>query len=152
MAHIKCPECGKEIKDVIIICHECGYQLKEVDGQKTSVSKNKENRQLAIGMCIIGCILLVFAFRTITSSKYKFYAENYETYVARYEENLETANSYGWGLLRSGYSDIASRYEDMAKEAKKTIWLYRIKVVVSGGAGIVFIIVGYKKIKMKQEV
>ena len=152
METVRCPECGKEVEDITIICPECGYQLKKTEVEKTSVTENKKNRKLAIGMCIIGCILLILALRTITSSKYKIYVENYETCIAEYEENLEKANSYSWGILKSGYGNIASQYKDMADEAKKTIWIYRIKTIVLGGVGIVFIIGGYKKIKNGQEV
>ena len=152
MALIKCPECRKEVDDAVKICPECGYQLNEVDGLNTSITVNKKNRHLAVGACIIGCMLLIFAFRTITSSKYYFYIENYGTYVAEYEENLESANSYNWGFLKRGYRNIASRYENMANEAKKAIWIYRIKAIVAGGVGIVLIIGGYKKLKKKRVV
>lgn len=121
MALINCPECGKEIEKINRICPECGYQLKEDDKQHMSIVANGNKSILGVLLCIVGCILLIIAFKTITSSKYKFYTENYGTYVAGYEENIEKSNSYSWGLLKSGYSDIASGYKTMADEAKHTI-------------------------------
>lgn len=34
MALIKCPECGKEISDMVKKCPNCGYKLKQVDKKK----------------------------------------------------------------------------------------------------------------------
>ncbi len=151
MAMIKCPECGREISDTVVKCPHCGYGLKK---EVTAVSdiSNKKKRYIGIVMCVFACMLFVFALKNITNSKYKFYVENYDIYVAGYEQNANTASQYSSGIFRNGYSQIASGYKDMAEDAKRAIWSYRIKSIASCGVGVFLMVFGIKDIRKNKEI
>lgn len=120
MALIKCPECGNEISDKAIACPHCGYERTELTNESVETKiPNKKQQYIGIGMCIFACILFIFAIKNITDNEYKFYVDNYDSYVAGYEENSNTASQYSGGLFKSGYNQIASSYKGMADDAKK---------------------------------
>lgn len=148
MGQIKCPECGYEISDEVRKCPECGYEvsIKEQKFTEENGSCGKE-KYAGIIMCILAVVLFIFSIKNITNEKYQFYVENYGTYMAEYEENLAMSQSYNNAILRSGYKNIASTYNNLANEAMESIWLYRIKAAALGSVGVVMIILGIKKIR-----
>lgn len=153
MALIKCPECGGEISDKAVQCPHCGYEMTVLMNEPIENNiPNKKQQYIGIGMCILACVLFIFAIKNITDDKYKFYVENYDTYVAGYEENSNTASQYSGGFFKSGYDQIASSYKSMADDAKKVIWTYRITAIVSCGVGIFLVFYGTKKIKKNRRI
>lgn len=146
MALINCPECGKEnLSSDITSCPNCNYPLKELN--LTDNHHTSKNKKIGIILFIIGCALLIFSFKTITSNTYKFYTENFGSYVASYEENVNISNSYGYGLFRSSYNTIANGYQDLANKAKSYIWISRIKAIVACTIATILFYKGYKTIK-----
>lgn len=163
-----CLKCGEAIPDDSKVCQKCGatiggsvdndepvvvYASQKVENieinknEKQEYVPSKKKLYIGIAMCIVACVLFVFSIKNITNNKYKFYVENYDTYVAGYEENSNTASQYSGGLFKSGYNQIASSYKSMADDAKKAIWTYRIKAVAFLGVGVVLVVLGIKKIK-----
>ncbi len=153
MELIKCPECGNDVSDQVKTCPHCGYEILEESKQ---IEKNhdiptyKNRKYISILMCIIGCVLLIIAVTRITNDKYKFYEQHYQECIDGYNDTKSTANSYGSGFFGSSYNSIASSYKDMADEANKKLWKFRIQAIVllCGGCGL--IICGYKNYKKEE--
>ena len=170
-----CLKCGEAIPDNSVTCPKCGSNINEATNIENSertvayasqksinsecdvLNKNlqkeyiprKKQRYIGIAMCVLACVLFIFAIKNITNNKYKFYVENYDAYVDGYNDNSNTATQYSGGLFKSGYNQIASSYKDMADDAKKEIWSYRIKALGFLSVGVVCIVIGIKKVKKR---
>lgn len=144
---IKCSNCGREIEEDVLLCSNCGCTVKK----QKKAEQNVYKRCIGIAMCIIGCILFIVAITKINNDKYKFYLEHYETCMQGYDENAKIANTYTSGFFNSSYKYIASGYKEMAEDAYKEIWKYRIEAIVACGAGLTLLVIGYKNVKNKRD-
>lgn len=153
---MKCPECGNEIVDDVKVCPSCGFEIiqAENDTEKVAtmtyinetISVYNNEKYIGIAFCVVACIMLIVAFTRINNDTYSFYKQHYKECMEGYAENNADANNSG-ALFRGTYRYIASSYEDMAKDASKKIWKYRIQAIILCQGGVACGIVGYKFIK-----
>lgn len=161
-----CLKCGEIVQDNASFCPFCGTKIGENEDENKAIvyvekynadthsgknnsiarlSKRLENkrwiRSIAIVMGIIAVVLIVFGYKSIANSSYKYAVDNYEYYEKQMNETESMANLYGRsGILGSGYAGIASSWEEMLDKAQKTIILGRVKAGVGFGLGIVLLI------------
>ena len=162
-----CLKCGEVVPDDASFCPVCGTKIGEKEDVKkaivyvekmnegtptyenknsvtSKVSKRLKNknwiRGIAIVMCIIAVILIVFGYKSITNSSYEYAVDNYEYYEKQMKETKSMANIYGGsGILGGGYASIASSWEDMLEEAQTTIIVGRVKAGVGFGLGFILL-------------
>lgn len=98
-------------------------------------------RGIAVVMCIIAVILIIFGYNSITDSSYKYAVNHYEYYENQMKETKSMANLYGGsGILGGGYASLASSWKDMLEEAQTKIIVSRVKAGVGFGLGFVLLI------------
>ena len=151
MALINCPECGNEVEDSIKVCPNCGYEIvpSENDEKEISDSNNKliNKKYIGIALLVATCILFIFAYKRIDNDTYEFHEQMYRDCMDGYEECSIYAKEYSSWFFKSTYQDLASGYEEMAKESNKELWKYRIQAIILCISGFVCCFVGYKMIK-----
>ncbi len=161
-----CLKCGEAMPDNVSFCPFCGTKIAEnKDMEKAIVYVEKVNessaetraetsskmldkmknkrwgRGVAIVMCVLAVILIVFGYKSITDSSYKYAVDNYKYYEQQMKETKSMANIYGrTGILGRGYANISSSWEDMLEEAQKTILTGRVKAGVGFGLGFVLLL------------
>lgn len=162
-----CLKCGEVVPDDASFCTFCGSQIGESeDTEKANVYVEKvkeedtfENdsnatskvlkkltskywiRGIAVVMCIIAVILIIFGYDSITDSSYKYAVNHYEYYENQMKETKSMANLYGGsGILGGGYASLASSWKDMLEEAQTKIIVSRVKAGVGFGLGFVLLI------------
>lgn len=175
-----CLKCGEVVLDDASFCPFCGTKIGEnEDANKavvyvekmnedtpaydnkssvtSKVSKRLKNenwiRGIAIVMCIIAVILIIFGYKSITNSSYEYAVDNYEYYEKQMKETKSMANLYGGsGILGGGYASIASSWEDMLEEAQTTIIVGRVKAGVGFGLGFILLVCAvFLFVKRKKE-
>ncbi len=166
-----CTKCGEAIADGSNVCPVCNSSLNDendsgralvyasqknieavIGNEKQRIidpEKMKRNKIISILLCVIGAVLLISAIRPITTAKYKHYVDNCDYYISQYKE---TSSMAGGGILGSGYASLASRWKEMADEAKKHIWTNRVVSIMLVASGATIIIVGAKKIKKNKPI
>lgn len=161
-----CLKCGEAMPDNVSFCPFCGTKIGEnKDTEKAIVYVEKVNegsaetraemspkmldkmkskswgRGVAIVMCVLAVILIVFGYKSITDSSYKYAVDNYKYYEQQMKETKSMANIYGGtGILGRGYANISSSWEDMLEEAQKTILTGRVKAGIGFGLGFVLLL------------
>lgn len=156
-----CLKCGEAMPDSVSFCPFCGTKIGEnKDMEKAIVYVEKVNegsaetrvemsskmldkmknkswgRGVAIVMCVLAVILIVFGYKSITNSSYKYAVDNCEYYKQQLNETKSMSNIYGGtGILGRGYANISSSWKDMLEDAQKTIFTGRVKAGVGFGLG-----------------
>lgn len=161
-----CLNCGEAISDHMSFCPFCGTKIGEKkdtekaivyvekvhdDDSETSssgtanASKKVKNarwlRGIAAVMCMIAVGLIVFGYKSITDSSYKFAVDHCEYYEEQMKETRSMANIYGGtGILGGGYASLSSSWEDRLEEAQTKILVSRVKAGVGFGAGSILLL------------
>ena len=175
-----CKYCGEAIEDATSTCPKCNANLIEKNEDVTvvynetthneispTISKESEFKKkikkitpfiqkyrkpvMAI-LTVLSLIFIVFAITTITSEDYQESSENYSEYIDNYEENLATSNSYGgYGILGSGYKNVANGWKDLADDELAELWEMRVKAIIFSVIGIVCGFSAFKIYKIKED-
>ena len=76
MALMNCTECGKEVSNTAVACPNCGHPLSPPSLEERTVIRQvpppvveRESfpRWIFVPLAILGVILIIFAFHTVTS-------------------------------------------------------------------------------------
>ena len=144
----KCPECGQEIDEAVMICPYCGYTVQKTSERSEQVKKIQNKGRILL---VIACALMIAAFFKVNNKTYTFYKEHYQKCMEGYAENKNSAEMYTGGMFKSSYNYIASEYETMAKKDRKEIRNYRIQAILLSMGSIVCGVAGYRCVKREKE-
>ena len=160
MSLINCPQCKKSISDFAFKCPHCGLVLKESeninskeeninnDSAKSYTQANNlthNNRRVGIILISISVILIVIGIYLLNSHQYKYAVENLQYYKSQIQVN--SAKTSGW--LGDHYQYITDSWQYLKDKAQETIWITRISSIACFLFSIPFLIIGYKKFRLK---
>lgn len=112
----------------------------------------KYRKQVLGAFAALTILFLVLSVTTITSQDYKEYSANYSEYMDNYKENSNISKWYGgYGILGSGYQNVADGWKDLAEDCLAKLWGLRIKAIVFSVAGISCGLISYKVYKTKDK-
>lgn len=108
---IKCPECGKEINDMVATCPECGHSLVSPTEEKTlnNLAALKNIRKMLL-ICMIVCFIVsIIFFAKSYDVKNEYY--NSDVFTSLNKNAYVGGDAYNYiinGTYFTGYSIIAS--------------------------------------------
>lgn len=154
-----CQNCGEAIEDMTSVCPKCNFcfvgdkeDLAVVynetpksniaqENQNKGYEKGKDNRIIpllqkyhnfiVVVLVALTLVLVVVAVISVTSKNYQECSAKYSEYMENYNENLRISKSYGgYGILESGYQQVADGWKDLADDISTELWGLRIRAIV----------------------
>lgn len=103
----KCPECGQEIDETVMICPYCGYTVQKISERSEQAKKIQNKGRILL---VIACALMIAAFFKVDNKTYTFYKEHYQECMEGYAENKNSAEMYTGGMFKSYNNEICGLY------------------------------------------